>query len=245
MKRILIFLTILFFISCTSQKENISGKNWGQLPKEKKLSKFVNVDCTLQGNIPNMPGSLDGKFVLAGRDSLSLRIFAIFGIEAARIFMSENSFTALSMLESKAYQGVPRSENLKEATGLNLSFKDLVSIIRSEVPGDRTKYKFDKALEGDRGLFRKKGEDFVEFVTVNGEGNMSLYQQVNADGQILLKVQFADYEIFEENIFAQQINIEFPINDIQLNVKADKIVLSEPKKLSIDIPNGFETTTLE
>lgn len=244
MKRIIYLFLIIIIASCTTQKSVVTGKNFTKLPEDKTLEEFVVTDCKLKGNLPNMPGSLSGKFILAGKDSLQLRVFAMFGIEAAKVFMSQASFTALSPLQSIAYKGVPKAENLKEATGLSLSFKDLVSIIRSEVPGDRSKYKFEKELEGDRGLFRSKGDDYVEFITVDGAGNMASYSQVSSEGVNLLKVNFSNYEEFSGKKFAKQISIEFPKNNLKLDIEAGKIDFITPTRLSFDIPDGFNIKQL-
>ncbi|MDC1067732.1 DUF4292 domain-containing protein [Candidatus Kapabacteria bacterium] len=245
MLRIVFLLLMLITISCKTVIENEQKAYKGLLTKHEKL-KFMKIEGEIKPNTPQYSGSLSSLIEVAGRDSIKMQVYGPFGIEVARIFSSKENFIAYNVLGGEAFKGKPSPDALAKAININLNFDDLISFTRSEIPGNPNTYKYEKELDGGLSLYRsKQKKNFVEFATLNPNGDLAQYQQINSDGETLINVFFNDYQLQGDYNLAKEVVIKLPNNESEITIISDKYTFPEGiDDMSISIPSKIQIREL-
>ena len=173
---------------------------------------------------------------------------AFLGITAARIFSDQNSFKALNLIENKLYTGKPDKENFEKAVDINLSFDDLMSLVRNEPGGEISEFKIAERIDDESILyFRYFKDDYIEYVKYNfKEGYITQYQQKNDDNELLLNVFFSEPIEIDKKVLPKEIscNLSGDKGSIKFMFDEIKLVDSFERELDFDVPKSIERIEL-
>jgi hypothetical protein len=246
MKRISLILILILIASCSSVKKEKRDAFKGNIKKKTEL-RNLKIECSIEPDTPDLSGAFNSIFEIAARDSFRLKVYAPFGIEVARILASKNSFLAYNVFQSQAFRGKSSSNSLEKVANIKIEFDDLISFMRSDVPGDPKSYIFEKDLGDGRSLYRsKQKKNYLEFVTLDPDANLIQYQQQDSDGNTSLNVYFEDYKLWGDFTLAGKVTIKLPDQDSELVIDIDEY--SFPVKLndlSLDIPSSIEIQEID
>lgn len=187
---------------------------------------------------------------ISQEDSLQMNIYAAFGINVAKLYSNQNKFAFYNMFENKGYTGKPSMENLYKIAKLNLSYSDFVKLIKSEIPGDLSKFAFYKKDDKKNEIIykNKRGNETAEFVVLSISDNKMLqYQQKNIDGTLVTNVFFKEYKAFDNQEFATKIVFQFPTLEGEISFDFDEVKIN-PKidtPFSFSIPSSAEKINLD
>lgn len=245
MQRILLISILILISACSSVKTEKRDAFKGNI-KNKSNLKNMTIKCSIEPDTPEISGSFSSVFDIAARDSFRLKVYAPFGIEVARIFASEDRFLAYNVFQSMAYSGKSSSSSLEKVANIKIEFEDLISFMRSDVPGDPRSYKFEKDLGDGRSLYRsKQKKNYLEFVTLDPDGNLIQYQQQDSDGNTNLNVFFEDYKKWGEYFLAGEVKIKLPGEESELVIDVDEYEFPESfESFSLDIPSSIKIEEL-
>jgi len=250
MKTIYLLLIFVILASCSSVKNNYSVETNNLKKTDKVKLKNMEIKTELAADMPGNQITLNSKIILANKDSLQMTVFAPFGLEVAKIFSDKKEFKLYNVFENSVTTGTPSPEALKNATGIDASFESLTSLLRSEVPGDISKYEYQgKTNESKDDIFINKTKaDVVEYVILSNEsGNILQYQQKNKEGKTLFNVYLRDYTLIDGFEIAKKIILKYPDINGEFVFNFDEVELNKPivGNLNFKTPAGALKKTLD
>ncbi len=242
-KLILVILPVLFIISCTTSKK-ITERF-----EETQNLPFYNPKLTtllIEGNMDvNMPSNNVGASVEVNINKLEefkMNLFGPFGIEVAKLYSNSSKFIFYNMFQGEAYGGVPSSENLNKVANIALSFEDLISIMRCEIPSGTKQYKKKSENKESTTYHNKLDNKTTEKVIVNKFGLLTKYELLDQSNKAILTVDYLDYKAVDNFKLAHKINIIFPkiagrlemkIDNYKINDKLEELQFSLPKSIKL------------
>lgn len=247
MKKILILLSIVCLSACSSVKEQTKSKI---ISKSNFHINVKNVEfiAKINTSFPDNSISLNSKVVLAENDSLQMSVSAAFGLQVAKIFASKEEMIFYNIFENSVTFGTPSAENFLKLTKINLSFDELIHLLKSEVPSPITEYKELKNVDGkDFIALAKTKKEGTEYLTVNQDnGTIRQYQFKDNEGVLITSVSFKDYKIYDNELFASNITINFPNLNGTITFEIEEISVNKAIEgpLKFKVPSDAKTTKL-
>ncbi len=187
---------------------------------------------------------------ISNEDSLQMNIYAAFGINVAKLYSNQNKFTFYNMFENKGYTGKPSVDNLYKIAKLNLSYSDFIKLIKSEIPGDLSKFSlYKKDVSKNEIIYKnKRGNETAEFVVLSiSDNKLTQYQQKNIDGTLVTNVFFKNYKAFDNQEFATKLIFQFPILEGEISFDFDEVKINPniESPFSFTIPSSAEKIILD
>lgn len=242
-KLILTIIPILFILSCTSSKkiterfeENLNLPYYN--PKLTSLQIEGNMDVNMPSN--NVGASFETS--INKLDEFKMNLFGPFGIEVAKLYSNSSNFIFYNMFQGEAYGGVPSSENLNKVANIALSFKDLVSIMRCEIPSGTKAFKKKSETPDATTYHNKLTNNTTEKVIVNKYGLLTKYELLDESNKSILSIDYLDYKAVDKFKLAHKINISFPkiagkleleVDNYKANVKLEDLKFNVPKSIKV------------
>jgi hypothetical protein len=245
---LLIFSICLIVISCSSTKQ-LKQANINLLKYHQGINNIEIISgITTSFKDNNLSANVNLK--ISQEDSLQMNIYAAFGINVAKLYSNPNKFIFYNMFENKGYIGKPSMENLYKIAKLNLNYSDFIKLIKSEIPGDLSKFTFFKKDEAKNEIIykNKKGNETAEFVVLSiSENKMLQYQQKNIDGTLVTNVFFKEYKPFNNQEFATKIVFQFPALEGEISFDFDEVKINPiiEAPFSFSIPSSAEKIILD
>ncbi len=243
--RILLFILIAIVISSCK-----STKTTTEFPMGKRLTSIENMQFVAKINprFPDFSQPFSARLKIANFDSLSMTATGPFGMAVGRLYADANNFIFHNIFENTIYQGKPNSENLSKAANLNLSFIDLLSLLRGEPPGDFSEFRLFNKKDEQLIYIRTKGNEFAEFVVISEKNNKLLqYQRKNQNDEVELNVFFSDFKRIDGIDIANKITLDFPIINGKMEIELENIELNKQLagEFRFSIPNSAKLINLE
>ena len=245
MKKVFLIFIAITFVSCSTLKKQDLGA----------VSSFSSVECSkyrsyiIKGNFlsetEKETQSAQISVNIASLDSIQLTVSAIFGIPVGYFSANKDYFSIYNILENSLYEGSPSEANIKRVINLELSYFDLLSIIKSTTAFSFKDYQEDPSVEN---LFRySKNADFVDFAFFSNQFNLKQYQRKNRDGKIVFDVLFSDFVEHGACKMAKKIIIDFPQNKIKAWLNFHKIeeVNGFDKHFRLKVPNSINRINID
>ncbi len=232
-------LTIMS-VSCTTTGQTTKYDKAVELPR-------INPGLINILMIANVTSEFDSKVVpskakvkIAGNDSVSMN-FSFFGMTVAKIFATRTYFLFYNIFENTAMEGTPNSAGLKEAIKIDLSFDDMVKLLKCQPPGPERLYTIvsDEDIEEGQGLYVNKiGDNYVEYILYSySENAIVQYQRKSMQGEIILNVYYKDYIKIGGFALAQKIVFQFRLIDAEQKYEINSIEVIK----KFDKPFSFNT----
>lgn len=245
-KLISLFFACFLLFSCSTTKKNKIDTNIEILP-DFSPAIFMEGNATVNANFPNFNQTFSINLLIAGTDSLRMTAFGPFNLIAGRLYSDSDEFIFVNTLEMTAYIGRPSADNIGRASGMNLSFKDLASMIQGIPSSSTDSYKFVKKVRDESELlFQFENEDYVEFVTFDPiEKVISQFQRKDKNDNLRLNVFLSNYSNEGNHKIPKNIKFEVyePKGKLIIEFK-DIIVNKERNELKFMIPKELRVVNL-
>jgi len=244
---LVILLSIVCLAACSSTKEQIKS-NLGTNSNFHINVKNVEFIAKINTSFPENSISLNSKVIIANNDSLQMSVSAAFGLQVAKLFASKDEMLFYNIFENSVTSGTPSSENLFKLTQINLSFEELIHLLKSEVPSPIDEYKLIKNVDGkDYTAFAKTKKEGIEYLTINKDnGTLRQYQFKNNEGVLITSVSFKDYKLFDNELFASNITINIPNLNGTMTFEIEEMTINKiiEGALKFKVPSDAKTTKL-
>ncbi len=191
--------------------------------------------------VPQAVARLPFNAVVAGRDSMMIAMTP-FGLTAAKLFATQDSFVFVDYLQRQVMDGRPSSPELAGALPFPLSVSDLTSLIRGEVPGDIGRFREMSVRQDGSVVFGADYRDGREFVLIDtATATLRQYQKKRADGVMDLNVTFDDVKRFNDVPVAMAVDVTVNDRRQTMSFRLSEVTVNGPipQRLSFDVPSGF------
>lgn len=211
---------------------------------------YINAYAKFSAEVNGSSQSFAGRYRLAGQDSISMDIFGPFGIAVGRLYSSSDLFLFHNIFENSAYEGIPSAKNFQRTAQINVSFADLIAIVRAEPLNDPDEYKlFDLDTNKNIAIYQNiEKKRYIELIKYSfNEGAITQYQRKTSDGSLYLKVSLQNYMLYKNWRLPETIVFEFPLNNskLEMNIKEMTINTYDGKPFSFSLPSGIEKINLD
>jgi len=247
MKIIFSFFFILVFIySCSMFKTEKVVK----IPKIIfSNDRIINLEIKADLNIemPEMNNSVNSTISLIEKDSLLMNIYGPFGIQIAKLFSSNKEFVFYNMFQNQIISGTPSKENFLKATNLNLSFDELIHLIRNEVPGKNENFQYYKNDENSNEIYKNKLDNNKIFVTYDNKYKKLIkYEQKDNLDNKLLSINYKDYSPYNNFLLPNTIEIIFEKLSGKLTINVEEYKINgEINSINFDKPTSAKIIKLD
>lgn len=231
-------------LSCRSTKTN--HENQSSIRTEKiNTMQFV---ANINPRFPDFSQPFSAKIRIANYDSVSMTAIGPFGVTVGRLYADANFFLFHNIFENTIYQGKSNSENLSKSANLNLSFVDLISLLRGEPPGNFNEFKLFNKQDKQLIYVRSQKGQFAEFAVLSADDYTLLqYQRKDSNDLVELNVFFSDFKKTESIDIAHKITLDFPIINGNMVIDLNNIEIN--KQLSgefrFNMPNSAKIINLD
>lgn len=191
--------------------------------------------------------SASSSVLVKERDSIGMTIFGPFGILVGQLMATQSNFMFYNAFGNEVIEGEPSSANINSVTGMPISFNDIMTLLRGEVPFGTNGYKKVKTLESGEVLYAYKDQIQTHFVTTSTNSNtISQYQRKAIDGELLFHIRYNNYKNVNNVSIAMESILQIPKMKTSISFVADEVFINEPfqSKLSFSIPSGVKRKKL-
>jgi len=238
----------------TTKKETavVTEKETNEIPTE-QLFYFSNdnlrqleINGKIVSTVDGSKQSASSSVLVKERDSIGMTIFGPFGILVGQLMATQSNFTFYNAFGNEVIEGEPSSANINSVTGMPISFNDIMTLLRGEVPFGTIGYKKVKTLESGETLYSYK-DQMQHFVTTSVNSNtISQYQRKAIDGELLFHIRYNNYKNVNNVSIATESILQIPKMKTSISFVADEVFINEPfqSKLSFSIPSGVKRKKL-
>ena len=191
--------------------------------------------------VPQAVARLPFNAFVAGRDSMMIAMTP-FGMTAAKLFATQDSFVFVDYLQRQVIDGRPTSPELAGALPFPLSVSDLTSLIRGEVPGDIGRFREVSVRQDGSVVFGADYRDGREFVLIDtATATLRQYQKKRTDGVIDLNVTFDEVKRFDDVPVAMAVDVTVNDRRQTMSFRLSEVTVNgpTPQRLCCDVPSGF------
>jgi len=207
-------------------------------PKEKpKIPKTIfsndkienlEIKAELDIDMPDMSNSVNSTIQLVKKDSLLMDIFGPFSIHVAKLFSSEEEFIFYNIFQNELISGKPNKENFLRATNLNLSFDELIHLIRNEVPGNSEDYNLFSTDDKSNKTYLNSSQDDDIYITYDDKYNKLIkYEQKSKENEKLLSINYSNYNPINNFLMPSTIEIVFEKLGGSLKILVEEYKINE------------------
>lgn len=240
--KVAFILSLFILVSCSSVKETSKNKDSEQTLKLNIDNSFVkNLELEGDFHIKANFGEYNfaGEIKIDSSYKISIDLFGPFGIQLAKIYSDTNKFIAHNIFENTIYTGSPTEENIYKATGIYLSVKDLIKIIKSELMFPSSEYIKDNLYEQGNLFKRVDKRKFADYALINEQQLLQEYQRKDQNNATMFRILIDDYLIDSNYKIAKSINIVISNKDFNFKFLATSIKVNKDASL----PNKFNIPT--
>jgi outer membrane biogenesis lipoprotein LolB len=178
-------------------------------------------------------------------DSVSLKINGPFGISAAKVFISRDTFLFYNAFENMMVTGKTSGKNLGSLLNLKIEYEDIISILSCFPDFHReglTAKPTDTTMENEELILTFPGTDVVNKYWVNPEGKyITKRVTFNDKGKVLREERYQNYKMIENNWMPRSILVILHAERQSLSLFYDKQEInSNSLDFSFNIPDGIK-----
>ena len=254
----LLIVCFPFLLAACSGSNNTTHNASDVLSKIQR-SYIVTPDLTMKGTmkVSGVPATIWFESLVKGYDSLKIVMTGPFGINIGALSSTPSEFTFMELFQNNiAYQGNPTRETFSRSMQLGLGYREIVALMRCEVPH------IPKLSEVESGLMTVEDlGDAIRYVVPQGKITESF--TVDPEKLVIteyeLKRSYGSTEVVELAVTYDEFYIKaggrlFPekatavLNDgeqtLRITMEKIKDTIEDEASLSLSIPAGMERRTL-
>lgn len=239
MKKIYIIFLTAVLLSCSSSKKTTDDSL--AYYEQNFDVQSIQLEAKFKTEQKNQNISLDAEIFMKNNDSVFMDMKVLFGIPAAKLLISKDNFKSLNMMENKVYIGKPSKENLNRALKINLSFDDIISLLKVQPPGDLSQYKKASYESPIYDLFyRLHKDEYIEYIKYDTKNNRVIqYQQKTNENKLVLNIYYNSYESNGQFNYPRNIICELPEEETKITIDISKVEeLENGKVFDFKIPKN-------
>lgn len=244
-KAFLLFISLIISVSCTTVDTKKTRDSNEKVQLRKNNLETLDIKAKIQLKAFGTSQNAIARIFVKGADSVAMNIYGPFGIVVGNLLASDEEFVFVNFMENRIYRGEPTAENMRKASGLEISFRDLIRMLRCESPEQPSMYKLDelKRTDGNE-LYKyylpKKHVDFVLFSPA--DRSIIQFQRKNMANRVTLKIAMSEFTEINDVVLPMKVDAEFPQTDGLLNIEYQEIKVNTyvSSDLAIKIPSGFK-----
>lgn len=243
-----IFIIILWSCSTVPKNErsniNVKPKAWND------ELKTLNISASVTSKYHDENNSGYCRLILAGTDSLLLKITGPFEILVGRLFADKDYFIFYDAINNQLFKGKPTAKNLKRATMVPLSFDEFIRLLRCETPTNPEEFTIDETYKNNDGVLFKNSSnnDYIEYALYSSENNnLMRYQRKLRTGKLILDLVYKDYESIDGFNLSKYLIFNFPEIDTKVDMQVTNLDVNKDikKPLSFTLPDGIKVYEIE
>lgn len=235
---------ILCLVSVAARGDNL-GTDSSAAPTESYEAVVMDGTASIGGE--SQFGSFPFSAVLRGRDTMALTLTGPFGITAARIVITGDSFFVVNYLLREVHTGWIGSNNLSQILPIPVSLGDLITVFLGSPPDRAEGWVREQRQDGSALLTRKTpiGAEFAHLDTSNGF--LRQYQRKSSNGDTELNIVFQDRKLLDTVAVPGKVHVSMDnqrqVVSVTINDAAIKNV--NAKAISLEAPSGFRRYTYQ
>ncbi len=234
-------------VPVVSQETNKESENNQLFYFSNDKLRQLEINGKIVSTVDGSKQSASTSVLVKERDSIGMTIFGPFGILVGQLMASPANFMFYNAFGNEVIEGEPSSANINSVTGMPISFDDIMTLLRGEVPFGMKGYQKVRTLESGETLYSFKDQTQTHFVTtgVNGK-DISQYQRKNNDGELLFHIRYANYKNVNNISVATESTLQIPKMKTSISFVADEVFINEPfqSKLTFPVPSGVKRKKL-
>jgi hypothetical protein len=218
------------------------------MPKHRADIKTLEMSTSLTASVGGSVNSASANIAIGGLDSLSMVVRGPLGITVGKLYADPQYFLFYDAFGNQVLEGAPRAESIAKATQLQLSYDDILHLMRGEIPGEPKNFSFN-SYNPDSSLivYAFKKDTTTDYAIISeADGLLKQYQRKSKSGQIIMNVFYQDFagEVYP---FAQKIVYSFPQQNNTLTFDVNSLKVNEPllKAFRFNVPDGIKRTYFE
>lgn len=253
----LLLLSPVLFAACGGAKGITHDPSDVLVKIQKSYAATENLSIKGTMKVSGVPATIWFETLVKGYDSLKLVMTGPFGMNIGALSSTPTHFTFLELFqENVVYEGTPNRETFAKSMQLGLGYRDIVALMRCEVPHIPTR----SEIQSGKLTVENQGES-IKYVIVQGSVTTSF--TVDPEKLVItdyeLKRKYGSEEVVElsvtyEGFYKEAGDRTFPekatavLNDglqtLRISVDKVKDEIEDGTSLTIDIPKGMERRTL-
>lgn len=247
MKRIILLIYILFACGCAS---TVIGKDSSDTLTIPKSPEKFQLNCMMSTEMEDFSGSFQAKVKISGKDSISITVIGPLGIVVGKLYSDPKQFIFYNVLENLIITGSPSSENIYKAAKINLSYDDMISVLRAEPIGDINEYKIFSNKDNEKKIYIKPNIlGYADFIVLNTDGTIAQYQRKsksNDEEKTVLNAFLDDYSMKSDVKYPGSFRFAFSGNtgSLSVNVNDFKIIDSFDTAFRFSVSKSARVITL-
>ncbi|MCO6467158.1 MAG: DUF4292 domain-containing protein [Bradyrhizobiaceae bacterium] len=165
-----------------------------------------------------------------------------FGITAAKMYATADTFVMVNYLMQEVWHGNPDSPSLRSATHLPLPASQLMMLLRGRVPGSIARFSRTRK-DGQGALYSASDSAGVEYVLIDTvQQILQQYQRKDSSGALVLDVAFQDVQAIDGLPLPHRLLIRSGTSGQEATVSITDAVVNHalPKPLTLSVPETFE-----
>lgn len=216
-------------------------------------------DLTIEGSMKasGAPATVTFTAYVREYEALKMPLNGPFGIAVGGLAASPTEFVFVSALEGIAYRGKPDRSTFGRAVRINLDYRELLALIRSEVPtiptaDDLARGAVTTSQKDGLLTYRLQTGDTVERFVIDPqklvvrEYSQSL-ERSGREAQMLLEVRYDDFFTkVNDRYFPEEAIMSVDGGAMTVKVTIDRVASGIPEgmKMTIDLPAGMDVREL-
>lgn len=184
--------------------------------------------------------------VIAGRDSFAVTMNGPFGLTAAQLYATRDTFVFVNYMMQQVFDGKTDAPTIAQAMPFGITIKDLFALMGGQVPGDPERFVVHSVRNDSTVLFVSKQEHRTEFALVDtARGVLKQYQSKDQNGVLTVNVTFADVHIVNGQPFSYAVDVAVDDKRQSMTFRMTSVHVNDPvtSPLSVRIPSTFQRTT--
>ena len=253
-----VLLGVMLFLSGCGAGDEITFDPAKTLQKIQE-SYATTPDLTIEGSMKasGLPATLHFDAYSKQYDSLKMTLTGPFGVAVGGLAATEEKFTFVSAFEGIVYTGTPDRETFARAARLSLSYRELVALMRAEIPrfpekGAIARGEVEASQEGGKLTYTVRMGDTLETYVVDPEKLVIVEysQTLESDASKPVEIAKVEYDKFfikvDDRYFPEEAVMTVDNGGMRVRVTIDKVKSGIPEgtSLSIDVPSGMDVREL-
>lgn len=247
MERILQSMRMIWFLFLVLCATTVSARSVDSLLRD--LGKGMeSIHCEGTVNVTgtqNLQG-IPFNAVIAAKDSFNITMNGPFGITAAKLYATRDSFVFVNYLMQQVFDGQNDAPTVASAMPFGVTINDLFSLIQGQVPGDLTRFRVHSVRNDSTVLYVSTHDGQTEFVLVDTvRTTLRQYQSKDQHGVLKVNVTYGDFHMVDDHPFSYAVEVAVDDKRQTMSFHMTSVHMNHPitSPLTIGIPSSFKRTT--
>lgn len=200
------------------------------------------VNAMGEQNIQGVPFSA----IIANRDSFNITMSGPFGITAAKLYATRDSFVFVNYLMQQVFDGRNDAPTVATAMPFGITITDLFALLKGQVPGDLSRFSVHSVRNDSTVLYVSKHDGQTEYVLIDTvRTTLRQYQSKDEHGVLKVNVTYADFHMVDDHPFSYAVDVAVDDKRQTMAFRMTSAHVNHPitEPLSIGIPSSFKRTS--